>query len=405
MGMENSLDSVRRFVWDRRLRLAVVDGSTSVAAGSQSDALLCADPMDTGAVLAALADSGITSVKGVISLGCDNPPVISSLCRKFGCTGLDEETARNCTEKDRRIELLRNGGIPTPSYILASDEAGALRGIRTIGFPSVIKPVDGTGSACVFKLRGREDALPLIRRCFESSRAGRIVIEEFLEGSEHTVTGFSLDEGIVITGFSDRDYRDKDRFFPSFFESGDIFPTRLGDVMVRKTERVLAGAVKALGLRRTFFSSDILVSPDGEVFVLELTGRLTGARIATEIVPLGNGIDPLPNIIRLALGLDPVVSELKPTRNRAVVQQYLPSTGGIVEWVGDIGDIRLPGNVYDLYWNRRPEPGMRLPVYSMASDILAGAIAYGDTIESAERSAKDALLSLPLRIETAIAPV
>ena len=392
-GMERSLARIG----DLGFELVVVTDRATPAVRAAAAQVLEVDPCEPG-VVDAIRRSGIKAIDGVLSLGIDNPPVIASLCRAYGCRGLDPEVARNCTEKDRRIALLRAAGIRTPRHVACSDLSGAMAAVHEIGLPVVVKPTDRTESIGVAKVERATDAAGLIGRALRASRSGRILVEEFLTGSEHTVVGLSTAGEIVITGLSDRDYAEKERFAPLFFERGDILPTRLDPASAERVRRTVRRGVSALDLAPAVFTADVLVEPSGEVVLLELAGRIPGARIATELMPLATGVDILPNALRLALGQTLEMNQLTASRDDAVVQRYLPADGRMVEWVGDIDGLSRALGLYDLYWGMPVEAGRRLPPYGSGYDLVAGVIATAPSIAEAERLADAALLRLPLRL-------
>jgi biotin carboxylase len=97
--------------------------------------------------------------------------------------------------------------------------------------------------------------------------------------------------------------------------------------------------VKALALDPAAFSADILVTVAGEVVVLEVAGRLAGARFGTELVPLSTGVNVLPNAVRLALGEGLRPAEFTLVCSRAVVLRYLPAEGGRAASLGDLAAV------------------------------------------------------------------
>jgi biotin carboxylase len=393
-GMDRSLAPIAAL----GVELVVLTAVPTVRVRRATARVIAADPADAEDAAAALALAGVRAVDGVMSLGFDNPPVVARLCARFGCRGLDEEVALDCTWKDRRLRILARHGLGVPRHAAADGEEEALAALATVGLPAVVKPVDGTSSIAVAKVASMEGAAAAVRTALAVSRVGRVVVEEFLEGTEHTVTGFSVDGRVVVTGFSDRDYRRKEAFPPHFFEAGDTVPTALDPEMAGRVEAEVARGVRALQLDPAFFNTDVLVTEDGRVVLLEVTGRLTGARIATEVVPLVTGVDPLPDAVRLALGRPLALSPPRPPLGRASVQRYRPCTGGVVEWVGELASIPRPPGLYDVEWGVQPRPGARLPRYRSGEDVLAGAIAFADTVPEAEVLAEAALAALPLRV-------
>ncbi|MEV1046237.1 ATP-grasp domain-containing protein [Streptomyces sp. NPDC049916] len=395
-GMERSLEDLR----SPALELVVVTDAPGVRARKAADIVVCCDPYDSAAVLAALSAAGIDRLDGVFSLGADNPPVISAVAHRFGCPGLPLETALNCTLKDRRLEILREAGLDLPRFATATSVQEAERAAADIGLPCVFKPSDRTGSLGVMKVESAREIRP---RAAEALRTGggRIVVEEFLHGTEHTLAGFMADGTLHRFGFADREYGRKEEFAPYFFEGGDTLPSRLTAGQIDEVTETVRRGARALRLDPAVINTDILRTHDGRVVLLEITCRITGARIATEVMRLATGVDPLPNLVRLALGrpLDP--AELEPTRDRAVVQRFQPADGGVVEWVGDPWDVTRRPGVHDVFWGMELAPGTVVPPYRGGADVLAGVIAHADDLATAEAIAERSLRTLPLRFKDA----
>jgi len=393
-GMYRSLLAIKQL----GIRISVVNDVLNPRIEDAADSIAVADPRNMASVLQAVEQLDLTDVDGIMTLGIDNPLVIAVLSRVYGCPGLTEEVAYASTNKDKRIELLKHHGLNVPEFRTVDSRNCTRRAITEIGLPVVLKPVDLTNSVGVLKIVGLECVDDLIEVVMNLSPAKHLVVEKFLTGSEHTVTGFSVKGNVHFVGFSDRDYSSKEAFPPYFFERGDIAPTHLSREMVDNVHRVVRQGISALSLWPAFFNADVLVSEEGDIYLIELTGRLTGARIATEVVPLSNGIDPIPNLVRLAMGKDLELAELVPCRNDAVVQRYLPCNGGVVEWVGDIDEVFRPPGVYDLFWNMDIKKGMQLPWFSSNEDTIAGVIVVGANHQQAASLADYMLANVPIRI-------
>ncbi len=180
-----------------------------------------------------------------MTLGYDNPPVVARLAAELGCPGVPVEVADLCTLKDRRIAALDRAGLPVPRFSVATTADAALAALDRIGLPAVVKPSDRTGSLGVAKLDDRGTAREPVERALALSPTGRVVVEEYLTGTEHTVAGFAVEGRLRVTGFADREYGEKERFFPHFFEGGDTPALRLGRGTARR-----GGARGPAGRRR-----------------------------------------------------------------------------------------------------------------------------------------------------------
>ncbi|GAA3271781.1 ATP-grasp domain-containing protein [Streptomyces lavendulae] len=394
-GMDHSLAGLRSPRWE----LVVVTDRPTDRARAAADVLLDCDPDDAAAVLARLSAAGLDRIDGVFSLGADNPPVISTLARHFGCPGLPLETALDCTLKDRRLRILRAAGLDLPRFAVAEGVGEAVRAAADIGLPVVVKPCDRTGSLGVLKAESAGQVRALAEEALRLSPGGRIVVEEFLEGTEHTLAAFMTDGELYRFGFADREYGNKERFAPHFFEGGDTLPSRLTDEQIDEVTDAVRRGARALRLDPAVINTDILRTHDGRVILLEITCRITGARIATEVMRLATGVDPLPNLVRLALGRPLEPAELVPRHSRAVVQRFVPADGGVVEWVGDPRDIARRSGVHDVFWGLELKPGTVVPPYRGGADVLGGVIAHAARPAEAEAIAERTLRALPVRFE------
>lgn len=398
-GMEHSLAELHA----SRLELVVATDRPTDRVRASADILLVCDPHDTVAVLAELAAAGVDRLDGVFSLGADNPPVISALAQRFGCAGLPLETALDCTLKDRRLAILREAGLPMPRHAVAEGVDEAVRAVAEIGLPAVIKPCDQTGSLGVMKVESTGQVREMAAEALRLSPGGRIVVEEFLEGTEHTLAAFLADGAFHPIGFADREYGRKEEFAPYFFEGGDTLPSRLTPEQIAEVTETVRRGAEALRLDPAVINTDILRTHNGRVVLLEITCRLTGARIATEVMRLATGVDPLPNVVRLALGRPLEPAELVPTRRGAAVQRFLPADGGVVEWVGNPRDVARRAGVHDVFWGTELTPGTVLPPYTGGADVLAGVIAHASGPAEAESIARRVLGALPVRFKDPIA--
>lgn len=387
--MERSLPTIEAMGLDV---VSVSDRPLGVGTGHR----LQADPTQPGDVLAALRQAGVTEASGVLSLGYENATAVSDVAHALGCPALPREVALVCSEKDRRIRALAAAGLPTPRHIAVATGDDPLPLLDALIYPAVVKPVDLTDSQGVRRVDSQAEAVAALAEALTMARSGRAIVEELLEGTEHTLTGLCAGGAVHFAGFSDRDYSEKEAFAPAFFERGDVLPSTLAPERIAAVRQGARAGVRALGIDDGIFSCDVLVDPAGTVYMLEIACRLTGARIPTEVVPLATGIDILPNAVRLALGDEIVPSELDQTRARHVVQRYLPPVAGIVDAVGDIDAVERPAGVYDLFWVTRPAPGSLLGEYRSADDVVAGVIVEGDSVGAVDALADEMLSRVPL---------
>ena len=107
----------------------------------------------------------------------------AELREHFGVVGMNVEHARLFRDKELMKAALDKAGIRTPRHVAVDSIAGCWEAVETIGFPVILKPIDGAGSADTYRVASREElraVLPLLRH------VPTISIEEFIDGEEYT---------------------------------------------------------------------------------------------------------------------------------------------------------------------------------------------------------------------------
>lgn len=397
-GMENSLPEI----FDLADRVTVIGDQfdTEIVQGRRVNYINCY-PRDYEAVLHALKSCGVEDMTSTFTLGYENPLVIANLNEHYGLPGLSVEQAENCLLKDKRISLLSRAGVNTARFrVIRSLEEG-MDFLATVD-TGIVKPNDKTSSIGVSIIDKDSNAREAIESALAISASSIAVIEEHIQGTEHTFEGIVSEGNIYFTGISDRNYKEKYKFHPYIFENGDTLPSSLDAKHIAAIKREIEKGIVALGLDNSAFHCDILLSDKGVPYVLEIACRISGSRFGTEIVPLATGVKVLCNAVRLALCL-PIDKDdfLALEKQRAVVLRYLPATEGYVEWIGNIKDVKdKVAGIYDAMWEQDLFIGKQLPIYKSGKDMLCSVIAYGEDIHEAEQNAVEALSHIPLIINS-----
>lgn len=90
-----------------------------------------------------------------------------------------------CDKEDTKY-LLEQAQVEVPRGDIINRESSLDEACRYVGFPLVIKPVDGNhGRGITVNIRNYEDALKAFRNAKESSRNGSIIVEKFITGEDY----------------------------------------------------------------------------------------------------------------------------------------------------------------------------------------------------------------------------
>jgi len=193
----------------------------------------------------------------------------------LGVDGLTVAQTVPFRDKETMKQVLDAAGIRTPRHRRCTNEAECRAAAKEIGYPLIIKPIAGAGSADTYRLEDAselEAALPKVRHVKEVS------VEEFIEGDELTFDTVCHEGKILFQSMAW--YRPK----PLVARSHQwISPQTIGlkdiDVPALAPGVELGKQVlKALGFRSGFTHMEWFLTPKGEAVFGEIGGRPPGAR-------------------------------------------------------------------------------------------------------------------------------
>ena len=95
--------------------------------------------------------------------------------------GVDVASDKNLTNR-----LLDSAGLPVPRADVVTTEDGAVATARRLGFPCVLKPLDGNhGRGVHLDLQSDDDVRAAFAGALRESRSGEVVVETYINGSDY----------------------------------------------------------------------------------------------------------------------------------------------------------------------------------------------------------------------------
>ncbi|CAJ1333576.1 unnamed protein product [Effrenium voratum] len=111
-----------------------------------------------------LGEDGITGpADGIATFVELSVPLAARLAETLGLPGLRPAAVDAARNKHTTRACLKEAGLPTPRNFLITDESKLLEAGKTVGFPSVLKPVSGAASLGVKKVTNQDD----MARCYK----------------------------------------------------------------------------------------------------------------------------------------------------------------------------------------------------------------------------------------------
>lgn len=318
------------------LHVVVSDGNPEAPGFAVSHDHIVASTYDIAGTVEAAGNyhKHIRPIDGVMCVAADVPLTVASVASSLGLPGIPIASAKLAMDKMAMKSRFMADGIPVPWFSAVDSVSDLRQVIGQRGFPMVLKPVDSRGARGVLRLTEAVDIAWAFGEAVRHSPTERVMVEEFLTGSQISTESLVIDGYACTPGFSDRNYEFLDRFAPHMIENGGDLPSELPAGEQQAVRELVARAAASMGIRNGVAKGDVVVR-DGEPYVIELAARLSGGYFCTHEIPLNTGVDLVGTAIRMALGERVDTRDLEPRYQRFVCQRYLfPEPGRVVDVSG-----------------------------------------------------------------------
>lgn len=379
LGAADGSLSTYRTAADMGYRTIAVDWSATAPGIALADEYLPLSTRDVPALLAALRDR--RDIAGIVAPSSDIAlPTQRELCAALGLpVPLSETAVRASVDKWVVRGMLDELGVSSYRWIEGDDPAQIAKQARELRFPVVVKPADAQGGRGVARCADPAEVDEAVWEAQRRSYGGRLMVEEEILGV-HCGCECVVDGGrVVFMAMTRRDLSPR----PLTMTIGHTMPAGLPGSVEDAIRSIVDKLCARLGYRRGPLNLDVVVTPEGEPYVIEL-GVRTG----------GNGLDDL---VRECYGVDPVLAalqaavgqriELAPHIPRPVMWRVLAAehAGELVSISGAERAAELP-EVSELVVVA--EPGQRVRPYLEVTDRLGWVVLKADTVAALDAAAE-----------------
>ena len=209
---------------------------------------------------------------------------------KLGLRGMKPATVRGALNKSSLKSALEKAGINTPRYQVLKSSNDARRFASEVGFPIVLKPLNGSGGLTTWSVRD-EEHLELALELLAPSPQSVALAEIYLRGQELCID--------TITIANEPQFHSICLYRPSILEAVEhpniqwtcLMPRDINDDRYREFIRKGLAIVRALSVENAMTHVEGFLHEDGSVSFIDATLRPAGARIAP-MLAFAYDIDP-----------------------------------------------------------------------------------------------------------------
>ncbi len=236
-------------------------------------------------------------INGITTIATDLPvPTISYVAEQLGLTANSFESSLICTNKWMMRRALQESGTRVPLFFHSDNFSQ--NSIEKLKFPLIVKPTDRSGSRGVSKIDSEEDFALALNYAIENSIEKKAIIEEFIHGSEVSVETISWKGDHYVIAVTDKVTTGA----PFFVEIAHHQPSQISDTLLVEIKKVTFNALNILGVKFGASHTELKIDSNGDIYVIEVGGRMGGDFIGSHLVNLSTGYDYVKGCIEVALG-------------------------------------------------------------------------------------------------------
>jgi biotin carboxylase len=193
----------------------------------------------------------------------------------LGLPGLTVAQTIPFRDKERMKQLLDAAGLRTPWHTEARTVADVWAAAERVGYPLIVKPIDGAGSADTYRVDSAgelDSVLPMIRH------VPVVSVEEFVDGEEFTYDTICAGGQVLFENICQYHPRPLVTKMHEWVSPVTLALRDLDAAELRAGRELGVNVIRALGFQNGFTHMEWYRKADGEVVFGEIGARPPGAR-------------------------------------------------------------------------------------------------------------------------------
>ena len=210
------------------------------------------------------------------------------------------ENARTLHHKELFKEFCKENDIPSPLSTKFTTEDAANEFVKSCDYPIIVKPNDLTGGKGISRADNIKEAKTAIHNAFDRSRDKVVLIEPFIEGTQHTFVAFIINKKVyVCTGCNCYSIVNPYLIQTETFPANDFEKDK--PELIAIEEKI----AEKLNLADGIFALQYM-KRNGKIYVFEMMRRPFGNQFLT-LCSLNTGFSWEEAQIRAEMGMDPTL--------------------------------------------------------------------------------------------------
>ncbi|MBL8617605.1 MAG: ATP-grasp domain-containing protein [Deltaproteobacteria bacterium] len=198
----------------------------------------------------------------------------------LGVPGMSADTVNGFRDKQIMKERVARAGLRVPKAARCRTAAEVRAAAAAVGFPLILKPIAGAGSADTFRCDTPAQLDEAIKKTAQVTEAS---CEEFIDGEEYTYDTICVN-GVPV-------YENVCRYLPrplvartnEWISPAVVTVRDLSQPHIQQGMQLGRGVMRALGMGTGFTHMEWYRKPDGEVVFGEIGCRVGGARLIDQM--------------------------------------------------------------------------------------------------------------------------
>lgn len=312
-------------------------------------------------------------IVGVYTQGTDAAVTVAYVAKRLGLPSIGDSVAYKTNNKLAMREALAKKDVLQPRW-----------GLNEYRYPFVVKSTDNCASRGLTIVRKWSDFAPAIKNAIEHSSDRKYIQEEFVDGKEYSVDTVVYKGVVYPGGISDRIFLDKNEYA---IQDGSMTPSMLSEETQQRMYWIMQRCADALGVKWGALKGDLIVDKDEQIYVLEVTARLSGGFDSQYRKPYSYGINLIKATIDLACGKALDFTDLIPKWNKFSQTFTIFPKPGIIKDIQGIDEVKkLPG-IRNVFVTKKVGD---IVEYKTCADRVIHIIASGDTYNGLQETVKKA---------------